>query len=223
MFNPLTNAPYPLPNIKSIVQATMKPDLRAILDILYPEIEYMRSTVEAQNKTITDLQKLIAKLQLDIDAYTSHEHATAFKVTEHEHGKVSLAKFYEHAISVKNQLATMQFLVDKVRDDMINIHLWKNAQDKKLIEFRDNFLQSLSTVRDDITTLTTAIDRHEVTIQEVTNLKANVIQLEADLQNLNSRVTVNEVDLHAFKTNATQAIAELSNRVKRIEDHLNNP
>jgi hypothetical protein len=70
---------YPLPNIKSVIMAVLRPELRALANIYEEEIAYMRASIDTQNMLLAKIQgyfaeqnsqiidRIIKELELSLD------------------------------------------------------------------------------------------------------------------------------------------------------------
>lgn len=52
---------FPLPNIKSVIMAVLRPELRALANIYEEEIEYMRTSIDIQNTLLVKIQGYFAQ------------------------------------------------------------------------------------------------------------------------------------------------------------------
>lgn len=52
---------YPLPNIKSVIMAVLRPELRALANIYEEEIAYMRTSIDTQNSLLVKIQGYFAE------------------------------------------------------------------------------------------------------------------------------------------------------------------
>jgi len=213
----------PIPNIKTVVHSVLKPELKALVDVVQSEIQYMRNCIEEQNVAILRLQTIFAQqTNLIIDQVTKLSD-TVIQVNELEASKASEIEFQRDRFTYNNAIETIHGSLTHIEGELITLinndtdHTsalsslqYIVAQQVANSVAQIDLLNSLDERMDSAETKLETLEQISTTVDHVTNL----------LNGINGDIVSTNEAFGAFQTTVATQLQEVRDNIAAIEAFL---
>lgn len=213
----------PIPNIKTVVHSVLKPELKALVDVVQAEIQYMRNCIEEQNIAILRLQHIFAQqTNLIIDQVTKLSD-TVIKVNDLDAKKADEIEFHRDRFTYNNAISTIHSSLTHIEGELVT--LINNDRDHNsvlsslqyvLAQQIENSVAKL----DLLNSLDSRMDDAESKLETIAHINATITHVTNLISGVNGDILATNEAFSAFQVAVATQLQEIRDNVQAIEDFI---
>lgn len=213
----------PIPNIKTVVHSVLKPELKALVDIVQAEIQYMRNCIEEQNVAILRLQSIFAQqTNLIIDQVTKLSD-TVIKVNDLDAKKADEIEFHRDRFTYNNAIATIHSSLTHIEGELVTLINNDRDHNSVLSSLQYVLAQQVEnsiTKLDLLNSLDARMDDAESKLETITHINTTVAHISNLISGINGDILATNEAFSAFQVAMSEQLQQIRDNVQAIEDFI---
>lgn len=213
----------PIPNIKTVVHSVLKPELKALVDVVQAEIQYMRNCIEDQNVAILRLQTIFAQqTNLIIDQVTKLSD-TVIHVNDLEARKADEIEFQRDRFTYDNAIETIHNSLTYIEGELVTLTNNDTDHNSVLSSLQYIVAQQVSNSiikLDLLNSLDERMDNAETSLGTITHISTTIDHVTNLLNGINGDILSTNEAFSAFQTTVVTQLQEVRDNIAAIEAFL---
>jgi len=213
----------PIPNIKTVVHSVLKPELKALVDIVQAEIQYMRNCIEEQNVAILRLQSIFAQQTNLILDQVSKLSDTVIQVNDLEARKADEIEFQRDRFTYNNAIETIHNSLTYVEGELVRLVNNDTDHNSVLSSLQYIVAQQVAnsvTQIDLLNSLDERMDSAETKLETLEQISTTIDHVTNLLNGINGDILSTNEAFSAFQTTVATQLQEVRDNIAAIEAFL---